>query len=167
MSSPTPLVRFDVGWLYLLPGLAIVAATVLIPAHDDVAEAEWRRDRAAAALDRRVDRLRNYSEYLDALERSDEAVVLDLAATQLNLAPANRRPVVTPLDRDRFNASVFPALEPPPLTLPQRELPETLLRRLTTSDHTRLWLIAGGMMCILFGLLPPARGRGEDDEASG
>lgn len=150
-----PLARFDPGWLFLIPGAVILAATVLIPAQDDLAVAAWRHEQAEAALEHRRDRLRNYTEYLDALDRGDEAVLLDLAARQLNLAPAGRKPMLMPAAATSLSASVFPQLEPPPPQRPRLDLPQTILRRLTTDNRTRLWLAAAGALCILFGVLPP------------
>ncbi len=154
MSLRAPLApRFDPGWLYVVPGAAIVAATVLVPAHDDLAEARWRLAQAEAIAAHRVQRLENYSQYLDAVDRADTAVVMDLAATQLNLVPADRKAILTAADRPRRSASVFPALEPAPPKHTPDSLPSTLLRRLTTSDHTRLWVVAAGMVAILYGLI--------------
>ena len=136
--------RFDPGWLYVLPGAVVVAATVVVPAQDDLAKAEWRVAQARAVEEHRAQRIRNYSAYMDAVECRDETVVLELAATQLNLAPAGKTPLPTATDASRmsFNASIFPTLEPPPPAMPELRLPDTLLRRLTTNDHTRLWLVA-------------------------
>lgn len=166
-----PPLPVDAGWLFLMAGIVLLAAVVLIPAHDDLAEARWRRDQAQAALEHRRARLGNYADYLQAVERGDRAVVLDLAASQLNLAPRDHVPVPLAGDGPRFSASVFPALEPAAIDMPRLTRADTLLRRLTTDRAHRLWLAAGGACCILFGLLPPARGRGRariedfDDEA--
>lgn len=162
MDSPTPshpLARFDPGWLFMLPGAVIVAATVLIPAQDELAVALWRRDAALATLDHRTARLRNYSAYLDALDRKDDAVLLDLAARQLNLAPEGRRPILTPVSAVQLSASVFPQLEPAPVEKPGLDLPRTILRKLTTDNRTRLWLAAFGALCILIGALPASTPR--------
>lgn len=153
----TILSRFDPGWLFLLAGLATLSATALIPAHDDLARAEVQRDRALAIEARAAERLARYSEYLDALHRGDRSVALSLAATQLNLAPRDRRVLeLSPAgwDPSVFDASVFGDLEPAPTPLPEANLPETALRRLATDERARLWLIAGGAMCVLVGLLP-------------
>ena len=154
------LSRIDTGWLFLCAGLGILMATLLLPAHDDLAHARLERDRARAIETRAADRLNRHSDYLDALRRGDEAVVLSLAATQLNLAPEGRRPLVwtdalheAPL----FDANILRVLEPGPTVLPELRLPDTTLRRLTTQNRSRLWLLAGGAFCVLIGLLPPAR----------
>jgi hypothetical protein len=161
MRNPLRMViRLDVGWLFLLPGAAILASVVLIPAFDDLAEARWRRDQVAAALEHRAARLDNHARYLEALSSGDESVLLDLAATQLNQVPAGWIPVPTPGESPPESASVFPALEPGPIDLPTLRRPETLLRRLSTGSPERLWLASFGALCVLVGLLPPASGRG-------
>ena len=146
----------DPGWLFLVAGLAILSATVLIPAQDDLAEARLQRERAEAFETRATARLERYSDYMDALQRRDETLVTSLVATQLNMSPAGR--VVHPLagDPDVFDASVFRDLEPAPTPMPELHLADTALRRLTTGRTSRLWMIAGGAMCLLIGLMPAA-----------
>ncbi len=153
-----PLFRFDAGWLFLIAGITALAATVLIPAAADLDEARWQRNKALAIERHRIERLERYGQYLAAVQRDDEDVTLTLLATQLNLSPVARIPLTPVADPGRTNASPFPSLEPDPLRLPERsplqEHPSILLK-LTTSDHHRLWLIAGGVLCTLIGLLPP------------
>lgn len=150
------LSRLDPGWLFLLAGLTILSATVLIPAQDDLAEARLQRDRAMAFEERATARLERYSDYLDALSRRDETLVTSLVATQLNLAPAGRSVLPLAGEPDAFDASVFRDLEPAATPMPELHLADTALRRLTTGRHSRLWMIAGGAMCLLIGLMPPA-----------
>jgi hypothetical protein len=152
----TPLFRFDPGWLFLIAGAAVVVTTVLIPATDDLAEARWHRDRALALERFRSDRIKNYTDYLDALNRHDGTLVASLAATQLNLAPIGLAPLTDKPEANGSDASVFAALEPT-LNLPMPPAPpESVLQRLATNDVTRVWMLVGGAMCMLIGLLPPA-----------
>ncbi len=152
------LFRFDTGWLYLLPGIAIICATLLIPAYDDLVDAQYQRSQALALEQFRSERLRSYTAYLDAVRTNDETVLLSLAATQMNLIPSGSEVLIAPAAQiSDLPASPFPSLEPDytPPTPPNRV--ESLLRRLAVNDTTRLWLLAGGMMCILLGLLPASR----------
>lgn len=164
-----PLFRLDAGWLFLAAGVAVIAATVLIPAAADLDEAHWQRNKALAIERHRLERLERYAQYLAAVQRGDEDVVLSLMATQLNRSPIARVPLTPVSEPARTSASPFPALEPDPLTLPERmplQKNPSLLLRLTTNDHHRLWLIAGGVFCVLIGLLPPAVRRWDrEDEA--
>lgn len=162
-SRVTPLVRLDAGWLFLIAGVGLLGATVLIPAQRELALARWQRDQAAAIERQREERRTRYGGYLNALDRNDESVVLSLVGTQLNKSPADRVPITLPGDPAIVSASVFPSLEPPALRLvptPDFKAGESTLERWTTDEKVRVWMLAGGVLSILVGLLPPARARG-------
>ncbi len=152
----------DPGWLFLIAGLAILAATVLIPATDDLAATKFQRERALAIEQHRLQRLARYEEYLEALDNREPSLVLSLAASQLNEIPEGRAPI--PGQRGALgamsDASVFPSLEPPALKLPVRVESRSMLHRWTNDDQKRLWLIVGGAACVLVGLLPASGGWG-------
>ncbi len=159
-TPPPTRAVLDPGWLFLVAGLAILGATVLIPAADDLAQARLLRDQALSLERHRQDRLDRYESFLGAITQEQPALVLALAASQLNQIPADRSPVPGLLPQPTPNASVFPALEPEPLVLPTPRPVNSLLHRLTTGERSRVWMIAGGVLCILLGLLPPAKGTG-------
>lgn len=151
----------DPGWLWLFAGLTLVCFTLVIPAQRDLEEARFYRDRVHAAEDHRQARLARYQNYLDALERGDETLVLSLAAMQLNKAPKGTDLIVQGSEIAKRSASVFTNLEPPPLQLPQRPQRQmSLLEKWTSDDHSRLWLLGGGSLMILIGLLPASTRRG-------
>lgn len=157
-GSQAPLL--DAGWLFLLAGLAILGATVLIPAGEDLREARWLRDRALAREAHRKERLERYEGYLDALESRDDTLVESLLASQLNLIPADRGLIAEPMEARVRSASVFPALEPRPLELKEFEPTRSRLGRWAIDNSSRLWMIAAGSLCVLLGLLPGGRGLG-------
>jgi hypothetical protein len=140
--------------------MAILAATVLIPAADNLAAARFQRDRALLIEGHRLDRLQRYEEYLAALDNKEPSLVLSLAASQLNQIPEGRAPIAGAKGALGANSdvSVFPSLEPPPLTLPGRNKSQSTLERLSTNDHSRLWLIAAGAASVLIGLFPASSG---------
>lgn len=146
-------IRIDAGWPFLLAGISLLGATVLIPASDDLAEAEWQRDRAMAIERQHEQRLARHLTYLDALERQDEAVVRSLAATQLNRVEKGTQVLLV----EQADASVFPALEPNPVELPQRREVGSILQRLTANPRTKPILLGLGSLAVLIGLLPPSR----------
>lgn len=155
----------DPGWLFLAAGLALLGAVLIIPAQDDLREAEFLRDRALAIEAHRQSRLDRYQEYIAALDRQEPSLVVALAASQLNEIPADRSPLIEDHEAATASASVFPALEPPPLVLPERAKVDSMLQRWSTDDRSRLWLIAGGAFCVLLGLMTRAPEPGEPDEA--
>lgn len=149
-----PIDRFDPGWLFLIAGLALLAATVIIPAQADLAEARWQRDRALAIEEQRRERLFKHERYLAAVEAMEPSVVRALAASQLNLVPADRAALLQVASPAGSNASIFPLLEPGPVALPELTLVDSRLARLARGDRSRLWLIAAGSILVLVGLLP-------------
>ncbi len=152
--APSPLSMIDPGWLFLLAGIVIIGATVLIPAYNDLADVRWQRDRALAVEQRRIDRLERHSGYLRALQREEPSLVLALAASQLNQIPEGRSLVLEPADPATASASVFAGLEPPAVPLPEQSRVGSLLETLATNDLTRTWLLAAGGVSLLVGLLP-------------
>jgi hypothetical protein len=157
-----PISRVDAGWLFLVAGLALIVCTVLIPAADDLDEAIWQRDRARALERHRIQRLDRHTVFLEAIDARDPDLILSLASTQLNQIPADRRPLEVTAGIDG-SASVFPALEPPDLTLPERKRVDSTLARLTVNPRSRLWLLAAASVSVLIGLLPPATRRSGND----
>lgn len=151
------LFSLDAGWLFVIAGLAVIAAAVLIPAFDDLDEARWQRDRAVAIEKHRTQRLERYAEYIAAVDRRDENVVRALVAEQLNKVPqgwSTLEPVSDPAAKD---ASVFPALEPDPLEIDPRTPVDSALSRMARDDRTRLLMVIGGAVAVLIGVLPAAR----------
>ena len=158
-ARAVPLFRLDPGWLFLLVGITTIAATVLIPAQHDLDIARWQRDRAGVIEKHRLERLEHYGKYLRSLDCADETVVLSLAAVELNQSPLDRVPLNPRPDPASVTASVFPQLEPEPAVMPPKPVVtsrSSLLARWTIDDRTRLWLLAGGVLCTLIGLVPPS-----------
>lgn len=144
----------DPGWLYLIAGLALIGATVLVGAADNLQDVQWQRNRALALEAHRLERLRRYDAYLDALDRHDPDLVLALTASELNELPVDRAPLQLPTS---VHPTVFSTLEPPPIQLPVRVVNRSMLHRLATSQRWRPWMLAAGAVCLLIALLPPAR----------
>lgn len=149
----------DPGWLFLLAGIALLSATVLIPAFDQLAEAELQRARAQVSEARSAKRLGNYAQYRSALSRGDETLSVALVATHLGLAPADRTVMTVPGETTGEDLSPWPALEPAAAPVLYRVTPDTVLQRWATGDRSRVYLLAGGAMLVLLGLLPPTTGR--------
>lgn len=159
-----PIAALDPGWLFVLAGLLLTGAVVLIPASNELAEVRVQRDRALALEDHKEARRKSYQDYLDALKREEPALVIALAASQLNQIPKGRSPILdstqmVTLGGASGDASVFGALEPAPPRLPERQKVDSLLERWTGSDTLRPILIAGAALSLFVGLLPPATRR--------
>lgn len=164
MSNPhdSKPVIIDPGWLFIAAGMGVLAAVVLIPAKESLDKARWQRDRAIAVEKHRQERITRYEEYLAALDEQSPSLVLSLAESQLNQIPADRGVIPGAGGRLLGSASqdlsVFPSLEPPALELPEYRPVESTLSKLVTNPKTRGWMILGGSVCVLMGLLPASRG---------
>jgi hypothetical protein len=163
----------DSGWLFVVAGLAMCAATILIPAQSGLYQlrrqlAELRDEEALLAA-----RLRAHAAFLDDLQEAEPALVRRLAAAQLNLVPEGERPVLMVRST---SASVDDWIES---TVRERPVdrsvrPASALSRLTEGQY-RLWVLGGSIFCVFIGLLlgpigsrrrfmehrTPARGGGE------
>ena len=154
-ASGRPLLApFDPGWLFLLAGLVLLAAAVLIPAQQDLADARWRRDAALAHEHNRLDRLDRYQAYLAAVETNDPQLVASLATSQLGLVPKGGQPVDSAASPNMLDASVFRQLEPGAVVVSAPPTARSVLARLVSSRETRLWVIGFAAVCVLVGTLP-------------
>lgn len=153
-------VAFDPGWLFIAAGMAILVAAAVLPAQDDLHHARWLRDRARVIETHRLARIGLHEDYLEALKGQDPNLLLSLAEQQLNQIPVDRTPIAGsdgPLVQAA--ATVFPALEPDPSTLPKEHKVDSLLHRLVTGPTTRLWMVALATALVLIGLLPSGSSR--------
>lgn len=162
-SRPILLRVPDPGWLFLGAGLAMLASAVLIPASEALSEARYARDRALVSEEHRVARLDKHRAYLDALHDRQPALIAQLKAIQLNQYPEGMRPLgELDIDQGLASASIFGMLEPALPEMPAEPGHRTgrsTLAKLATGEPSRLWLIAGGALSVLLGVLPPSRKR--------
>ena len=160
-TSRGPLL--DAGWLFLLAGLALVASGVMIPAARNLERAFWRRDRVLLTEMHRLHRLTRHEAYLEAVREGDEAVVYQLATTQLSLVRDGTEVVDLAHNGPTSSTSVFASLEPSAIELPAFREIDSALAKMVNGERSRLWVLAGGAMLVLIGLLPPSvvcRGEG-------
>ncbi|MEM1330723.1 MAG: hypothetical protein AAGG07_09200 [Planctomycetota bacterium] len=155
--NPLRLPIPDAGWLFLSAGLALLAATVLIPASADLARTRHARDTSIALERLHDERYRRHAEYLDAVLAQDPLVMDQLAARQFNLVPEGARPLTGAVVPTSQPATVFSQFEPDPVAAPELRLTDSTLAQLASGDRSRLWLIAAGGVMVLIGLMPRVR----------
>ncbi len=152
------LFRFDAGWLFLCAGVAILCASVLIPAQRDLRAAQTERDKARTIEGWQAERLEKYSAFRDAIQDPDDRMARWLVVTQLNRVPVTSVPIATFDDPARTEAgAVAIANLEPPLTFDAPPAHRISALEGLVTGRTRPWLVAGGAVCVLMGLLPPAR----------
>ena len=149
-----PLFKPDPGWLFVIAGTVLVCAMLVLPAHDDLADSKHQRDRAKALADHASRRLASHAEYLSAIDREDDTLVRALAASELNLIPQSHRVLnASHLGDDR---PILDRLEPRFVAPEAIKKPDSTLRSIAIDPSKRLWAMAAGMVCVLYGLLPAA-----------
>lgn len=156
-EAPTQVFRaplLDPGWLLLIPGIILVAFTILLPAYDDLDQARFYRDNLARVEARSQQRMTNYNDFLQSVKRGDESTVVPLAAVQLNKAPEGLALLKADGEVAQTSASVFNRLEPAPIVLPQRVKRYSTLERLSIDRESRIWLMLAGATMIFIGILP-------------
>jgi hypothetical protein len=152
---------FDPGWLFVVAGLLLVGAVVLVPAWRDVERLRGQ----VAVLERRAEqataRDRTGRETLESLKHAvraeDSTVYNRLVSWQWNLVPLGDEAII----RETHDSGIPGWVEartpvPPPVA---QEIPPTRLERLLTGP-VRPWILAAGGMCLLVGIIAlPLPGR--------
>jgi hypothetical protein len=161
-SSYRPLFRIDPGWPFVLAGLALLIAGVLIPAQRELHELRGQQKLVEADEIRLYARLEAYDRFLNDLRASDPDLVRRLAIAQLNMVPKGEQSLLlTP----GLNQTVAQWIDEsvPPVAIEPEPYPDTLLGRLALGPK-RLWLLAAAAFLLFVGLLigpDPVRPLGE------
>lgn len=150
-----PFFHFDPGWLFILSGLALCAAGILLPAQADVEALQRQLEQLRDEESRALARLKAHADFLDQVDRADPALIKRLAAAQLNLVPEGDRPVL------RATSNTVPVTNWVDSTVsfdirPPKPQPVSTLSRWATGPQ-RLWMFGGGILAVFIGvLLSPA-----------
>lgn len=146
-----PLFEIDPGWPFVVAGLGLIVAGVLIPAQRDLHELRGSLEVHRALLEHSDRRLDAYDRFLVSVDEAEPQLVRRLAASQLNKMPADERPY---LMLPSMNATVSDWIDASePLEVPSpAPYPDTLLSRLATGPR-RLWILASGVFLIFVGLV--------------
>lgn len=151
MRATRPLFRLDPGWLFILAGLAVCAAGVLLPAQADLRALEDQLALLQGEEARAYQRLAAHADFIDQVDRGEPGIIKRLAAAQLNLVPEGDKPVLlsggeaSPVT-EWIDATVDLNLRPPPID------PASTLSR-WANGQSRLWMFGGGIMAVFIGLL--------------
>ncbi len=145
------------GWMLLISGLAIVAATVLTPTWMSLREVDWQRQVMREQIERLERQRERYAQFHAALVDDDPVLLERLAYTQLRYQPVE---AMLMAEADALDASIAAYLaEPAQGVLPARPPTiDTRLVRLTTGP-TRAPLLAAGLLCLVGGLWMGGAGR--------
>ncbi len=143
--------RIDPGWLFVVGGLVLCVAGILLPAQrglDDL-----RRQRAELRHEEAIlqGRLAARGAFLQELDRGQPALIRRLAASQLNLVRQGEEPVLV---SSSLNEDIISWVDATAQATPTEEIhrADSTLSRLMNSRY-RLWLLTAGVVSAFLGLL--------------
>jgi len=141
----------DPGWLFVIAGLAMCAAVIIIPAENSLQALRQQVGQLKEEESLLAARLSAHASFLDELRRGEPALVRRLAAAQLNLVPEGERPVL--LVRSA-SASVEDWIE---RTVREEAAasprPARSVLAMLTEGPQRLWVLGGSILSVFIGLL--------------
>jgi hypothetical protein len=153
----SPLRLIDPGWLFVIAGMAMCAAVLLIPAHRNLDALHRQLDELHAQEAELTSRLSAHAAFLEELDRGRPSLVRRLAAEQLNLIPAGDEPLTLVRTPDatiwrwidgRVASNRITATDPP----------QSVLSRIANGP-ARLWVLGGSVFCVFMGLMMTPGGR--------
>lgn len=168
MSLTTrPLFQFDPGWLFIMAGLAICAAGIILPAQADLEALQRQLDKLLAEEGQAYARLKAHADFLDEVDRSNPALIKRLAQAQLNLVPGGDTPVLL-ADTDTSPVTTWIDSTVQVDIRPANVVTRSALSRIANGPD-RLWMFGGGIMSVFIGLMlhaGPVRRRRRSDAAA-
>lgn len=151
MHGLAPRFRLDPGWLFVIGGLVLCIAGILLPAQRNLESLQRQRAQLhheEAILQRQ---LTARETLLRDLDRRQPVLIRRLAASQLNLVPEDEEPVLV---SSTLNADIISwvdaTVEATPISYPASA--ESTLSRIMSGRH-RLWFLTAGVVSVFVGLL--------------
>ncbi len=154
------------GWLMLLLGFIIIAATVFAPPFIDNLKLQAQNDVLRRQADILQLRHQNYLAFNRAVERGEPVLIQRIAWQQLHLKPVGTEPLERP-DPRNVSKSIDAWMDPPISGIPLTAVttPDTRLVRLLTGK-TRPWVLAFGGWLLLMGAIVRPSLKDEDFDLS-
>ena len=143
--------RIDPGWLFVVGGLVLCVAGILLPAQRDLDD--LRRQRAELRHEEAIleGRLAARGTFLQELDRHQPALIRRLAASQLNLVRQGEEPVLVSSSLNEDVISWVDATAHATAIEPIHRADSTLSQLMT--GRYRLWLLTAGVVSAFLGLL--------------
>lgn len=140
---------------FFITGLVLIVAAALLPLKADLEWTTHQRNLALVQEQENAARNASYQQMIAAIDQKNPDTLRLLAQSNLGVIPADHNALVAPGAKQ--DPMVFELLEPAPLIRPEFMPRYSRLERLVMIPKTRLWVIAGGMLLVLMGLLPAAK----------
>lgn len=146
----SPLARLSPGWPFLLAGLAVVAAVMLVPAWRDVQNVRLERDDLQSVVQYEARRVAATESMLASLESGDPALRRRLVGWQLNLLPKGNVAIGRDVHAGGVLGWIDATVEPVVASSPT-----AVVSRLESivSGPARLWMLSAGVLLVFVGLV--------------
>jgi hypothetical protein len=168
MARSRALFRFDAGLLYVAAGLALCAASVLLPAGRDLSLLQQQLHELHHYDEIMRARLRITAEVIRELDTGNEELQRRLIGSQLNLAPAGDTPIVLVTSRRPDVSEWIAARVDVDAASSSKQIPawpDSTLNRLVNGP-VRLWILGGSVLCVFVGLMHGSPTNSTDPNAS-
>ena len=152
-SPPRGAWLFDPGWLFVLAGVALCAAWLILPAERELIDLRNQRRALEAEHVRMLGALRAHADFLEEFERREPALIEHLAAAQLNLVPAGHQPGLLATRTDASPSARIAESMAARYTAPAPERPINSRLEHLVLGPARLWVVAAAILSIFMGLI--------------
>lgn len=142
-------------WGFFICGLVLIVAAAILPLGADLEFTRHQRDLALVIEQENAARNASYAAMINAIDSKNPDTIRLLTQSNLGKIPSDHEALMVP--GQQVDPMIFELLEPVPMARPVFEPPYSRLERLVMIPRTRLWVIAGGMLLVLIGILPAAR----------
>jgi hypothetical protein len=143
--------KIDLGWIYLLCGLALTTAAIVLPAHSDLKEIVSKKEVIVDNLKELSYRVEVHKTFLEDVQDGNPEIINRLVEMQFNLPPTG-----TPVVIDKSS------VQTPLAWVQQRakrnrimpiEVEQASILTRFAEGQGRLWLLAIGAFTIFIGLI--------------
>ena len=141
-------------WGFFISGIILIIAAAILPLNADLDWTRHQRNLALVAEQENAARNVSYQGMLAAIENKKPDTLRLLAQSNMGMIPTGHDALLVPGQRP--DPMIFELLEPAPLTRPDFEPNYSRLENLVMIPKSRLWVIAGGILLVLIGILPAA-----------
>lgn len=152
---PDGIKGMDPGWLFVVLGVIVLSAGILIPAIQENRLLEQQLDVARMAESRSQEHLARSTSLLDQMHRDDETV-MRIWNADLNRTPQGSKPVLRDLEAPSDVLQWLDASTSQSVMLSEASVEfqyrPSLLERMASGPR-RLWFLGAGGMCLCVGLV--------------
>jgi|TARA_Y100000031_G_C8013428_1_gene289160 hypothetical protein len=143
--------KIDFGWIYLLCGLALTGAAIVLPAHNDLEEIISKKATIVDNLKELSHRVDVHKMFLKDVQDGNPEILKRLVEMQLNQSPSGTTVVI---DKSSLRTPLAWVEQRAKRTrvVPMEIEHASILARFATGQG-RLWLLAVGAFSIFVGLI--------------